>query len=106
MEVGIFAEAQELRQRTAQAQRLSGAVVLGFSPPGEGKDFIAAAVRRSIAFRGGFGFFGKKTAREADVYTWRGICTEARVTPEAAEGSENAFVLRSVWPQEEQILEQ
>src|SRR4029077_12903534 len=65
---GIFAKTQKLRQRTSQAQRLRGAVVLGFSPPGKGEDFIAAAVRDPFAFGGGFGFFGKKTAREAYVY--------------------------------------
>ena len=65
---GIFAETQELRQRTAQAQRLRGAMVLGFSPPCEGEHFISATVGDPFAFGAAFGFFGKKTAREADVH--------------------------------------
>jgi hypothetical protein len=64
---GIFAETQELRQRTAQAQRL---VARGprFFPAISAKDFMAAAVGDPFAFGRGFRFFGKKTSREADVH--------------------------------------
>ncbi len=57
-----------MRQRTAQAQRLSGAMVLGFSPPSESQHFISATVCDPFTFGRGFGFLGKKTAREADVH--------------------------------------
>ncbi len=64
----VFAEPQELRQRSAHSQRLSGAVVLGLPAPSEGKCFVSAPVSNPLAFRTGFGFLREETPGEPDIH--------------------------------------
>ncbi len=64
----VLAKSQELRQRAAQTQRLSTAMILGLSSPRKGECFAAASESNPLAFRCGFGFLREEASGEPDIH--------------------------------------